>query len=350
MHELDITNGVASFADSRVRADGRVDAWHALGQPVGHLMTAEEVISAAHLGNWNVRKRGLQTIPVITESGVIPPLPVERDYATLRDNPITGEEEVLGVVGRVWQPIQNEETAELLNAIVDQSGAHFETAGALDGGRRTFITMKLPEAISIRGHDGTADKTEMYFAGLNCNDGQNGLRGIVTGTRIVCGNTETIALRNAKASFSIRHTLSAATAISAAREALGLTWKYVEEFEKEVQKMFAQEMSDQQMREFANAVVGLDEADTDRKRTSRTEKASNIFKLWESSPTITNIAGTKWAAYNSVTEYADHFMAVRGGGGSAGSEAQLRAMRTVTTDSSSQILKAKAFDLLTTAR
>jgi hypothetical protein len=35
-HELDITNGVASFA-------ARTDAWHRLGQTVGHLMTAEKL-------------------------------------------------------------------------------------------------------------------------------------------------------------------------------------------------------------------------------------------------------------------------------------------------------------------
>jgi hypothetical protein len=48
-HELDITNGVASFAS-------RTDAWHRLGQCIGHSMTAEEALTAAHLAGWNVRK------------------------------------------------------------------------------------------------------------------------------------------------------------------------------------------------------------------------------------------------------------------------------------------------------
>ena len=53
-HELDITNGVASFANSRT------DAWHRLGQSVGHAMTAREALDAAHLSNWNVRKMPLR--------------------------------------------------------------------------------------------------------------------------------------------------------------------------------------------------------------------------------------------------------------------------------------------------
>jgi hypothetical protein len=63
-HELDITNGVASFA-------ARTDAWHRLGQTVGHSMTAEEALAAAHLAGWNVRKMALQVPlqPVITDDG-----------------------------------------------------------------------------------------------------------------------------------------------------------------------------------------------------------------------------------------------------------------------------------------
>ena len=64
-HELDITNGVASFANSRP------DAWHRLGTSVGHAMTGQEAMEAAHLANWNVRKMPL----VILQEPVITPRP-----------------------------------------------------------------------------------------------------------------------------------------------------------------------------------------------------------------------------------------------------------------------------------
>ena len=38
-----------------------------------------------------------------------------------------------------------------------------------------------------------------------------------------------------------------------------------------------------------------------------------IVKRWISSPTIAPNAGTRWAAYNAVTEYVDHYSKVRGG-------------------------------------
>jgi hypothetical protein len=93
--------------------------------------------------------------PVIDDAGVITPAPlaVPDFYATVRTNPITGRLDVLGVVGSKYQPVQNEASCDLLDALVDQSGgAHFETAGALRGGRETFVTMKLPSSIVLETH------------------------------------------------------------------------------------------------------------------------------------------------------------------------------------------------------
>jgi hypothetical protein len=100
-HELDQTAGKVSFADSRT------DAWHQLGQQVGHAMTAREALHAAHLANWNVRKMALVVPqePVISETGVTTPAPlaVPDQWATVRTNPITGALDVLGVVGNKYE-------------------------------------------------------------------------------------------------------------------------------------------------------------------------------------------------------------------------------------------------------
>ena len=164
-HELDSTNGRVSFADSRD------DAWHQLGQSVGHAMTAQEALEAAHLAGWNVRKMALQ-VPqelIVTEAGVTtpPPLAVPDQYATVRTNPITGELNVLGVVGRKYEPMQNEESCALLDALTGESGALYQTAGAVRGGRETFVTMKLPESMVFDGIDGSKDRTDFYLAALN---------------------------------------------------------------------------------------------------------------------------------------------------------------------------------------
>ena len=74
-------------------------------------------------------------------------------------------------MGSKYEPVQNEESCALLNALTDESGAVFETAGALRGGRETFVTMKMPESMSFDGIDGSKDRTDFFLAALNSHDG-----------------------------------------------------------------------------------------------------------------------------------------------------------------------------------
>ena len=65
-----------------------------------------------------------------------------------------------------------------------------------------------------------------------------------------------------------------------------------------------------------------------------------IVKRWISSPTIAPNAGTRWAAYNAVTEYVDNSSKVRGGDD--------QSARVVTIGSTAQAMKANAFRILQT--
>lgn len=344
-HHLDITNDTASYADSRA------DAWHRLGQAVGHAMTAREAMEAAHLAGWHVRKMPLviPQEPIISEDGVTtpPPIPVPDMYATVRDNPISQAVDYLGVVGSKYEPVQNEQSCSLLDAITDESGAHFETAGALHGGRQTFVTMKLPKSMTLTGPGGQQDRTDFYLAALNSHDGSAAFRVLVTPVRIVCANTQRAAINRAKSSFSTRHTAGARGAIQEARNTLGLTWRYLDGFEAEAAALCAAPMEPAEMRSFTNTLLKVDEADSAATRTRRRDKANAIVKLFVSSPTLTGIGGTRWAAYNAVTEYLDHYQPVRGAR-NAGQAADARALRTVTTGSATETLKLDAWKVLQT--
>ena len=137
-HELDSTNGVVSFANSRT------DAWHRLGQSVGRVMTAREALDTAHLSGWNVRKMPLQIKispeeAILTDDGATSPAPiaVPDQFGTVRDNPIVpGRIDYLGVVGSKYEPVQNEASCTLLDALTEEGGAVYETAGALLAVRR----------------------------------------------------------------------------------------------------------------------------------------------------------------------------------------------------------------------
>jgi hypothetical protein len=163
----------------------------------------------------------------------------------------------------------------------------------------------------------------------------------------VCANTQSAAIGSAKASFAIRHTGGAHTSIQEARTALKLSWRYIEAFEVEAARLYAQPMDTEQVRHFANTLLEVDAAGTDATARHRRERASGIVKLWTSSPTIAPIAGTRWAAYNAVTEYLDHIVPVRGAR-TVGDASAARALRGISGAASTQSLKAQAFRMLQT--
>src|SRR5690606_36635049 len=159
-----------------------------------HLMTADEVMAESYLANWNARKQ-----PIFTADADGNMVAVVGKCATVRTYPISQADEPLGVVGKGYHVFQNTDTAEMLDLLVDESGAHLETAGALRGGRETFVTMKLPEAMVLDVPGGT-DQTDLYISALNSHVGWGAFRLVVTPVRIVCANTQSAALASAKSS------------------------------------------------------------------------------------------------------------------------------------------------------
>src|SRR3546814_11921027 len=92
--------------------------------------------------------------------------------------------------------------------MADESGAIFDTAGSLRVGRQVFITMQLPNSLTIGG----TDRVDLNIAALNSHDGSSAFRILVTPVRVVCANTQSAALRNHESSFSLRHTRHAKAA------------------------------------------------------------------------------------------------------------------------------------------
>jgi phage/plasmid-like protein (TIGR03299 family) len=327
-HQLnELAEGVHSFVSARE------DAWHTLGITLDSGFNAEQALEHAHLGGWNVRKVPL-TLTDVREDGVTS-MEVPNRWATVYTNPVTQETRYLGVVGGYYSPIQNEEHVDLLNALVDESGAHFETAGSLKDGREIFVSMKLPESMQVGG----VDPVDLYLIALNSHDGSSPFRFLVSPIRVVCANTQSVALAQAKSSFSIRHVGKNAGVISEARQALELTWKYLGEFQQEVEKMIDTPLKtstfEDIVRNLFNVPEDAEEAGA-RAFNSATAHFDGVMELWHRSETLEGIDRTAWRGLQAVTEYTDHFMSVRN---TRGDEKLSRAIRVVGT--ASPVVKLK---------
>lgn len=285
------------FEDKTAFVSARELPWHRLGTVVDHTMTADEALTLAHLKGWNVRKE-----PVFARVGTVD-IEMENKFAIVRDNPFTGAPEAFEVVGKVYHPVQNEETTELADTIVSESGAHYETAGSLRGGREVFVSMKLPDTMTVGGKD----VMDTYLTVMNSHDGASALRVVVTNVRVVCKNTQQAALRNNDGIFSLRHTRGNGGAASRARQTLELGFKYVAEFEEAAERMIQQEMTNREFDRMVAALWPISDSDSDLVSERLHHHRDSARTLFESSPTSAEIRGTNWAGYQAITEYLDHF-------------------------------------------
>lgn len=331
--------GQSRYVDS----DTRKNAWQQLGVDLDPRFTAREALDAAHLSGWDVRKVPLQTIPLVEGTAddpkLWPPMNIRGQFASIRTHPETHEPQVLGVVGNIWHPIQNEEHAELLDTLVDQSGAHYETAGANEDGTEAFMAMKLPDTMLV----GDDDPVETYITGFNSHTGKSSFRLVVAPVRVKCANMQSLALARARSTFAIRHTRNAQQAMQVAREALKLTWKYVAAFEEEAQRMIEETLTKDQFLDIVDTIWVPDTAAPEAAQRNARDRRDTLFQLFTESPTNENIRGTRWAGLQAFSEWTDHFATIRGKRGDELVEA--RARRAITNSTSTWV-KHRAYDLL----
>lgn len=276
----------------------RNPAWMTLGAKImDNTLDGKAALKAAGMNDWNVRKE-----PMFTESGI----EVPNRVATVRTDPRTGRTEYLGYVGRGYTIHQNEEMVEFLEAVADASGAHFDTAGYTKNGAKTFVSMKLPEGIKIGGEDAH----DLYLLATNGHDGFNAFQVSVVPIRLACTNQITMAVRNAKQSWKIRHTTHMAGRIDEARTSLELTFDYIDAFTEDLHRLLDTEFTEAEFDRLTRDL--LPDGKTESATAKVQERRDEMMRLFVDADTNTYGRGTKYAAFNAITEYADWYAPVRG--------------------------------------
>jgi phage/plasmid-like protein (TIGR03299 family) len=285
-------------------------AWHNLANRIfskDEEVTTQLMLDEAKLSNWNVRLSPLTEH--ISESWN----DVSQAQLVLRTNPFNQETDVLATVGKRYNVIQNEELFAFADAIHDADPTcRWESAGSLRKGKVVFGTVEIPRTM-VLDPQGANDETKLYLIVWTSHDGSVAVQAAVTPVRVVCQNTLNLAMRNAKQSFKIRHTQTADGKIAVARETLGLTLGYFDEFEKQAQALFAQSITDAEFSKLIQTIYPKPADDASKVAKTKWEnKVVLLDDLYHNSPTNATIKGTKWGALNALTERLDYFRSGRG--------------------------------------
>lgn len=299
-HNLETRNGKTSFVSARV------PAWHQLGTVLPSSLTAAEALEHGGLAGWNLRKAPIRALD--EETGEL--VPVSGSYGILRDRG-DGTSDTLGVVGELYKIMQNEQLTGLMDALVDESGAHYETAGAVSGGKKVFVSMKLPNHISVGG----VDPIENYLTAMTSHDGSTSTIVMVTPVRVVCQNTMSLALKSHRSSFRVRHTSSAdRVVLNQARHLLDMSFKYLDDFSETAERLVNERMTESTFEKIIEAEFGVDADAPVATRTRSQNKMDEMLRLFADSNTHAEVRNTKWAGLNALTEWFDHYSPVRGNG------------------------------------
>lgn len=254
MHDLETNGTEAAFASLRE------PAWHGLGTVFNEEVTTAQMLELAHLDNWNVRLEPVYVQGVPAERFAVP------SFAVVRTNPFDGEADVLSVVGQRYKVLQNEELFDFGATL--GSGARWETAGSIKKGRVVFGSLAL-ERETVLDPNGVADKVNTYMLLHTSHDGSVSVQASITPVRVVCANTLNFALRSVKQSFKIRHTQTLDGKMAAAREALGLAERYMDDFDKAAQALFAVPVTDSQVEDIFSTAYSKTDKDASKAAVTR---------------------------------------------------------------------------------
>jgi phage/plasmid-like protein (TIGR03299 family) len=264
------------------------------------------MLEEAKLANWNVRLSPITNH--IDESWN----DVSESSLVVRTNPFNGGTDVLATVGKRYKPVQNEELFQFADAIHDANAdCRWESAGSLKKGKVVFGTVDIPRTMVI-DPQGANDQTKLYLIVWTSHDGSVAVQAAVTPVRVVCQNTLNLAMKNAKQSFKIRHTQSVEGRIQVARETLGLALGYFDEFEKEAQSLYSQAITDAEFSKLITTLYPKPDKDLKGAMKKWENKVVLIDDLYHNSPTNATIKGTKWGAFNALTERLDYYRSGRG--------------------------------------
>lgn len=282
-------------------------AWHGLGTVFEDDVDSDELMRLSHTGNWNVR---LEDVPFPAEYR-----PVTNAFMVVRDNPFDGEPDVLSIVGARYNVFQNEQLVEFADAVTDHEG-RWETMGSIKSGRQVFASLAMPTSI-VLDPNGIADEVREYMLLTTSHDGSTAIQALNTPVRVVCANTLSMALSGVKQSFKIRHTASLEGRVAAARDALGVSHKYMDAFEKEAQELIAKEITKAQFFDIVTDLYPAPKAESKAAMTRWTQKIDRIEAIYggtaDGPNTTDGIRGTAWGLLNTLTEEMDWYRKPRKG-------------------------------------
>lgn len=299
-----------------------------LGTDVSAANSLEDALRLAGL-DWGLVDQPAENLSILTSDGITSTSIPGHRLLMRSDNNVT-----MGVVGGRYEAVDNASAFALADA-AKSLGATFSHAGEIDGGRKTFLTMDVPEATFAVGG---FDLLEFGVTLRTSHDGSGAILGAVEGTRLVCTNGMRTSLEAGR-NWSIRHTRSADSRMEDARDLLRHAFTFAKEFTAAATELIETPFSTNDFDQMLGILLPApDEDATARVINGHQRRRDQLMDLWASAETQEEGRNTAWAAYNAVVEWDQWIRPANNGD-------EGRALRNFNTNAAG--LPERTFALLT---
>jgi phage/plasmid-like protein (TIGR03299 family) len=298
----DIIEGRSETAVPTSAVYANLPAWHEIGTVIDtdgkKGLTIVQALPLSGL-DFTVSK-----VPIFGPKGQ----PIDNRWGVQRED----TEEILGVVGNTWQPVQNLEGLAIINDLVTLATEEvgyklwIESAFALDNGRKVCVLIHINDDWQIAG-----EKYVSYLMFSNGHDGRLAVSIAAVDMRAVCGNTQNFALfvegKETGRVARVRHTNTAGDRLREASNVLKMRNVRKEELAKQGEWLVEQTMSDGEFANFLESLMPLDTEQADKPAgTMIRDRRALVAQKYFDAPNLDPIRGTRWGALQAVVEYADY--------------------------------------------
>lgn len=238
--------------------------------------------------------------------------------------------DILGVVGNDYQPVPFAPAFQVADLIRQNiPGTTFDRAFSDDFGRIGHLSLRMPD-FDLQVGDDEVFKLGMHFS--TGHDGGASISGRVVLERQICTNGMTVEIKGVGHKYKIRHTVSAEARLAEAHKIMADSTQYVEAFVQTARLLIGTPMSDVEYGAFIDDLFpqpysGSMMTANDKQRREMNAWAQHraqLVALFQRASTNESGRGTRWAAFNAVTEDADWGGTVRRGNSETLEEARAR--------------------------
>lgn len=221
------------------------------------------------------------------------------------------DEKHLGVVGAQYAPIQNSELFEFFDPFVQNGLARYHTAGSLHGGKGVWVLAQIGNLQEVV--DG--DMVGQFMLMSSSHNGSHALRVTPTTIRVVCANTNGLAVSNAqgmKTLLHIKHTKTAQIKIAQLQEIIKPSIHDFNETIKVFRTMSSLQTWDphwflEKLWPTKNLQdkVNSNGVNNSRKQKYREKIKNNIIDIYNVGG-MGGLSKSRYSLFNAITQYMDH--------------------------------------------